>query len=612
MPQGVPRQLTAALDATVGTPHDPRPRPDEALRRPAARQVRGPGRHQLSTPRRARSTACWAPTAPARPRPCGSSARCCGPPAARPRSTATTWSRSPSQVRRQIGFMSANTAVYDRMTAWEMVEYFGRLYGIADEPLRARMESLFDRLQDERHPRPAGREDVDRHEAEGLDRPGPRPRSAGADLRRGHRRAGRAGGPGAAEDGGRAARRTASASSSRRTSCARRRSSATGSPSCTAATSWPKARWTSCATGTSRTDLEELFFQLIRSTTGRSGSGIRQRADLAHRRPRADYRNELRSRIRPDLPHELVERQADPRPRDPRSVARPAHAVHDRRAADPALSAVGHEHVPDRAVHAGAADPGAGRGGARAARVCRRCSSTTGSPRTCSPTRPTVGLLELKFVRRVRPTANRRRRAMRWRRPEAALAKGDYDAVLYFPPDFGRRLDPFRERLRVRGQRGSDVAPGEPPIVVPSPEIIFNSGQRAIAGRPIARRPTCWRRWRDEIGRQNLGAAGCPRRPLRPFRLDAARRGRRDAPRRRPVVEDPAVPAVALGADRRVLSGRRPVRRRKGTRHAGDAAEQPRRAQRDRAGQAADDHALQHGHRRAEPGEHGHRPAGWC
>jgi len=50
-------------------------------------------------------------------------------------------------VRRQIGFMSANTAVYDRMTAWEMVEYFGRLHGIAKEPLRDRMEQLFARLQ---------------------------------------------------------------------------------------------------------------------------------------------------------------------------------------------------------------------------------------------------------------------------------------------------------------------------------------------------------------------------------------------------------------------------------------------------------------------------------
>ncbi|MEQ8211167.1 MAG: ATP-binding cassette domain-containing protein [Lacipirellulaceae bacterium] len=53
----------------------------------------------------------------------------------------------PSQVRQQIGFMSANTAVYDRMTAWEMVEYFGRLYGIEDEPLRERMEDLFERLK---------------------------------------------------------------------------------------------------------------------------------------------------------------------------------------------------------------------------------------------------------------------------------------------------------------------------------------------------------------------------------------------------------------------------------------------------------------------------------
>ena len=53
----------------------------------------------------------------------------------------------PDRVRHHIGFMSANTAVYDRMTAWEMVEYFGQLYGIDDEQLRERMEQLFDRLQ---------------------------------------------------------------------------------------------------------------------------------------------------------------------------------------------------------------------------------------------------------------------------------------------------------------------------------------------------------------------------------------------------------------------------------------------------------------------------------
>jgi len=53
----------------------------------------------------------------------------------------------PSQVRRQIGFMSANTAVYDRMTGWEMVEYFGRLHGIPAEDLLPRMEHLFARLK---------------------------------------------------------------------------------------------------------------------------------------------------------------------------------------------------------------------------------------------------------------------------------------------------------------------------------------------------------------------------------------------------------------------------------------------------------------------------------
>jgi sodium transport system ATP-binding protein len=43
--------------------------------------------------------------------------------------------------------MSANTAVYDRMTGWEMVEYFGRLHDIAKEELAHRMEALFHRLK---------------------------------------------------------------------------------------------------------------------------------------------------------------------------------------------------------------------------------------------------------------------------------------------------------------------------------------------------------------------------------------------------------------------------------------------------------------------------------
>lgn len=53
----------------------------------------------------------------------------------------------PSAVRRQIGFVSTNTAVYDRMTAVEMVEYFGRLHGLQKDELAQRLEGIFVRLQ---------------------------------------------------------------------------------------------------------------------------------------------------------------------------------------------------------------------------------------------------------------------------------------------------------------------------------------------------------------------------------------------------------------------------------------------------------------------------------
>jgi sodium transport system ATP-binding protein len=52
-----------------------------------------------------------------------------------------------SQVRQHIGFLSASTAIYDRMTAWEMVEFFGKLYGMTDDLLRQRMETVFATLQ---------------------------------------------------------------------------------------------------------------------------------------------------------------------------------------------------------------------------------------------------------------------------------------------------------------------------------------------------------------------------------------------------------------------------------------------------------------------------------
>ena len=49
----------------------------------------------------------------------------------------------PASVRRNIGFVSNNTAIYDRMTAWELVSYFGRLHGMSRKQLEVRLEVLF-------------------------------------------------------------------------------------------------------------------------------------------------------------------------------------------------------------------------------------------------------------------------------------------------------------------------------------------------------------------------------------------------------------------------------------------------------------------------------------
>ncbi|MDZ4848273.1 MAG: ATP-binding cassette domain-containing protein [Pirellulaceae bacterium] len=51
------------------------------------------------------------------------------------------------QVRRRIGFVSNNTALYDRMNAREMVEYFGRIHEIDEDLLNSRIETIFTQLR---------------------------------------------------------------------------------------------------------------------------------------------------------------------------------------------------------------------------------------------------------------------------------------------------------------------------------------------------------------------------------------------------------------------------------------------------------------------------------
>ncbi len=49
----------------------------------------------------------------------------------------------PEQVRASVGFLSTATALYDRLTAREFVEYFGRLNGMDAAALRTRVDEIF-------------------------------------------------------------------------------------------------------------------------------------------------------------------------------------------------------------------------------------------------------------------------------------------------------------------------------------------------------------------------------------------------------------------------------------------------------------------------------------
>jgi sodium transport system ATP-binding protein len=54
--------------------------------------------------------------------------------------------REPEKVRANVGFLSTATALYGRLTAQEMVEYFGRLNGLEGERLRKAVDGLFHTL----------------------------------------------------------------------------------------------------------------------------------------------------------------------------------------------------------------------------------------------------------------------------------------------------------------------------------------------------------------------------------------------------------------------------------------------------------------------------------
>ena len=70
---------------------------------------------------------------------------------------------------------------------------------------------------------------------------------------------------------------------------------------------------------------------------------------------------------------------------------------------------------------------------------------------------------------------------------DAEVAAGRYEAALYFPPDFARRLESFR--AAVRRQAHVDAGPALR-LEVPSPEIIHSTAnEKSRVGLRPAHRP---------------------------------------------------------------------------------------------------------------------------
>jgi len=68
------------------------------------------------------------------------------PDTGRARVGGTDLAAEPLAARRQLGILPHSSGLYPQLTARENIAYYGRLHGIAEEPLATRMEALIARL----------------------------------------------------------------------------------------------------------------------------------------------------------------------------------------------------------------------------------------------------------------------------------------------------------------------------------------------------------------------------------------------------------------------------------------------------------------------------------
>jgi len=95
-----------------------------------------------------------------------------------------------------------------------------------------------------------------------------------------------------------------------------------------------------------------------------------------------------------------------------------------------------------------------------------------------------------------------------------AIQAGEYDAALYFPPDFADRLQAFRQTLEQRRERGEQAVQDE----VPFPRILTTATEKSqIAGKRLNEVGMAWR---EQVVVSILKARGVPETVITPFQFE--------------------------------------------------------------------------------------------
>ncbi|MBL9092926.1 MAG: CPBP family intramembrane metalloprotease [Planctomycetaceae bacterium] len=96
-----------------------------------------------------------------------------------------------------------------------------------------------------------------------------------------------------------------------------------------------------------------------------------------------------------------------------------------------------------------------------------------------------------------------------------AVQEGEYEAVVYFPPDFNAKLQEFRDELRV-ADATNGASERSAQSQVPSPMVFYNTAKEKshLAHDRLNR---VLNRWTEAIGLQNLTSRNLPATTARPF-----------------------------------------------------------------------------------------------